>query len=71
MRDPAARWAGEIDGEAMTHQTGRDRIRMSVAEARALGDAADAVSGYLSSPSGLIASYRPTNMGARSAGAST
>src|SRR6202163_1941967 len=39
-RDPAARWVGAIEGETMTEQTGENRIRMAVAEARALGEAA-------------------------------
>jgi hypothetical protein len=44
--DPTARWAGEIDGGTMTDQTGKGRIRMTVAEARALGEAAMRGAGY-------------------------
>ena len=44
--DTAPRWAGKIDGGAMTDGTGKDRIRMTVAEARALGEAAMRGAGY-------------------------
>jgi|SRR3954451_20398744 len=42
----AARWAVAIDGGTMTDSAGRDRIRMSVAEARGLGEAAMRGAGY-------------------------
>jgi LDH2 family malate/lactate/ureidoglycolate dehydrogenase len=44
--DTAPRWPGKIDGGAMTDGTGKDRIRMTVAEARALGEAAMRGAGY-------------------------
>jgi len=43
---PAARWVVDIDGGTMTDRAGRDRIRMSVDEARALGEAAMRGAGY-------------------------
>jgi LDH2 family malate/lactate/ureidoglycolate dehydrogenase len=43
---PAARWTAEIDGGTMIDGAGHDRIRMSVAEARALGEAAMGGVGY-------------------------
>src|SRR5690242_18587201 len=44
--DPTARCAGEIDGGTMTDRAGEDRIRMSVDDARALGEAAMRGAGY-------------------------
>jgi len=44
--DPASRQAGKIEGWKMTEETGKDRIRMTVAEARALGEAAMRGAGF-------------------------
>src|SRR6185437_14500539 len=43
---PAADWASRIDGGKMTDGTGKDRIRLTVDEARALGEAAMRGVGY-------------------------
>ncbi len=44
--DLAARWAGKIEGWGMTEGPDKDRIRLTVADARALGEAAMRGAGF-------------------------
>jgi LDH2 family malate/lactate/ureidoglycolate dehydrogenase len=45
-RDPAALWAGKFEDWMMTDGTGEDRIRMTVTDARVLGEAAMRGAGF-------------------------